>query len=182
MCTGNICRSPYIERRLRQELAGTGVEVSSAGTAALVGHEMDPGTRSRLVARGADIEGFRARQLTVAMLEDADVVVTAARSHRAEVTRLYPACLRRTTTLRDLADLLDGVPAHDLTGAAPEQSATECVLAAALDRRGLVAARQEGVDVHDPVGGGPADFYLMAAQVEAALPPVVAALRAARGG
>ena len=44
VCTGNVCRSPYIERRLRHELAGTGIEVTSAGTRALVGHDMDAGT------------------------------------------------------------------------------------------------------------------------------------------
>jgi hypothetical protein len=58
VCTGNVCRSPYLERRLRHELAGTGIAVESAGTKALAGLEMDDGTRERLDAAGIDARGF----------------------------------------------------------------------------------------------------------------------------
>ncbi len=37
VCTGNICRSPLAEGLLRKVLRGLPVEVSSAGTGALVG-------------------------------------------------------------------------------------------------------------------------------------------------
>ena len=45
VCTGNICRSPFIERALQAELDrswGPGVvEVTSAGTGAMVGEPMN---------------------------------------------------------------------------------------------------------------------------------------------
>ena len=58
VCTGNVCRSPYIERRLRHELAGTGIEVTSAGTRALVGRDMDAGSRDILQRSGVDADGW----------------------------------------------------------------------------------------------------------------------------
>ncbi|MBD3782267.1 MAG: low molecular weight phosphatase family protein [Micrococcales bacterium] len=180
VCTGNVCRSPYMERRLRQELAGTGIAVGGAGTRALVGRDMDPGTRERLAAVGADTGGFAARELTPELLREADLVITAAREHRAAATQLFPGALRRTLTLRDLADLLYGLSAEELRAIppAPGVSWVRHVVDVAQTRRGTVPARQDGVDVHDPIGEGPASFDLMARQVDDAIRPVVAALRA----
>ncbi|QKE85627.1 low molecular weight phosphatase family protein [Arthrobacter sp. NEB 688] len=180
VCTGNVCRSPYLERRLRQELVGTGITVSGAGTRALTGRGMDPGTRERLLAVGADVDGFAARDLTPQLMREADLVVTAAREHRAAATRLFPGALRRTITLRDLADLLDGVAPADLLQPPPADGASwvRHVADRALLRRGTVPARQDGVDVHDPIGEGAEGFALMARQIDDALGPVVAALRA----
>jgi protein-tyrosine phosphatase len=181
VCTGNVCRSPYIERRLRHDLAGAGIEVSSAGTRALVGHDMDPSTRNCLRhSGGADIGAFAARELTASLVRDADLVLTAAREHRAVAVRLHPAAVARTFTLRDLADLLSNVSADDLVAAAEldgPDTWVRRVSAAASRRRGLVPARQEGVDVTDPIGGSPTLFARMAAEVDDALPPVVRALR-----
>jgi protein-tyrosine phosphatase len=181
VCTGNVCRSPYIERRLRHDLAGAGIAVSSAGTRALVGHDMDAGTRNRLRNNGGgDIGAFAARQLTSDLVRDADLVLTAAREHRAVVVRLHPAALARTFTLRDLADLLSEVSADELADAArtdDSDSWVRRVSATASRRRGLVPARQQGVDVTDPIGGPPSLFARMAAEVDDALPPVVRALR-----
>ena len=71
VCTGNVCRSPYLERRLRHELAGTGIAVESAGTKARAGLEMDEGTRERLDSAGIDAGGFQARQLSADMVSRA---------------------------------------------------------------------------------------------------------------
>ncbi|MGG5260593.1 low molecular weight phosphatase family protein [Phycicoccus avicenniae] len=177
VCTGNVCRSPYLERRLRQELAGTGIEVSSAGTQGLVGRDMDPGSRELLVRAGGSPEGFAARLLTEELVAGADVVITAAREHRAAAARLHPAALRRTLTLRDLADLLEGVGPEDLSPEPTDRSWVRHVVDVATARRGLVPARQEGVDITDPIGHGPAVFEQMAAEIDAAIVPVVAALR-----
>ncbi len=178
VCTGNVCRSPYIERRLRHELEGTGIEVTSAGTQAIVGHDMDAGTRELLERNAIDADGFTARQLTAALLSGADLVVTAAREHRAAAARLHPAAMARTVTLCDLSDLLSEVTAEELhctnhSGA----SWVSQVGAAASGRRGSVPARQDGVDIVDPIGGPPSLFAQMAAEVDDALASVVRALR-----
>lgn len=179
LCTGNVCRSPYIERRLRQELAGTGIEVVSAGTGALVGHDMDPGTRLCLEAAGADVANFTAQMLTADLVSGADLVVAAAREHRAAAARVHPAALGRAFTLRDLADLLDGIGPDELADAAGVGTWVRQVGAASSGRRGRVPARQKGVDVTDPIGGPPSVFAQMAAEVDDSLVPIVRALRQA---
>ena len=179
VCTGNVCRSPYIERRLRHELAGTGIEVSSAGTRALVGRDMDAGTRELLQHSGVDVAGFAARDLTPELVSAADLVVAAAREHRGAAARLHPAAMGRMFTLRDLADLLSEATADDLAANAGEATWVRQVAVTASRRRGVVPARQEGVDVTDPIGGPPSLFARMAAEVDDALAPVVRALRGA---
>lgn len=177
VCTGNVCRSPYIERRLAQQLVGTGIEVTSAGTRALAGRDMDPGTRALLERAGASVDGFAARQLTAELVAGADLVVTAAREHRTGAARLHPSALRRVLTLRDLSDLLEEADLEDVPIPDPAITWVRQVVDLAAARRGLVPARQDAVDVTDPIGGPPERFAQMAAEVDAALPAVVAALR-----
>ena len=177
VCTGNVCRSPYIERRLRRDLDGTGIRVTSAGTHALVGRDMDPSTKVLLERAGADTEGFAARHLTRDMVAEADLVLTAAREHRTAAAQLHPSALRRVVTLRDLADLLDGAELTAFVPMDPSASTVRQVVEAAALRRGIVAARQDVVDVTDPIGGPPELFARMAAEVDDALGVVVAALR-----
>lgn len=177
LCTGNVCRSPYAERRLRQELAGTAVRVHSAGTAALVDRDMDPLSAQLLARAGADAAGFRARQLTPDLLASADLVVAAAREHRSAAARLHPATLRRAMTLRDLADLLEGTTPDDVLAHGGEGSWVRRVGEFASSRRGLVPARQDGVDVTDPIGAPEAVFVRMADEVEDAVAVVGPVLR-----
>ena len=179
VCTGNVCRSPYIERRLRQELAGTEIDVTSAGTGGLVGRDMDAGTRRLLDRAGADVRGFAARALTAEVVASADLVLTAAREHRSAAARLQPSALHRVVTLRDLADLLEGVTPADVASAGGSGSWVRQVVAAALARRAVVPARQADVDVTDPIGAPAAVFERMTAEVEEALVPVVRVLRGA---
>ena len=180
VCTGNVCRSPYLERRLRHELAATGIAVESAGTKALAGLEMDDGTRERLDAAGNDASGFRARQVTPELVAGADLVLAAAREHRTAVAQLHPAALRRVFTVSDFADLVDGLTVVDPDAdplADVDASWVRQVAAAAARRRGSIVARQSGVDITDPIGGPPSAFGQMAQEVDAALVPIVRALR-----
>ncbi len=178
VCTGNVCRSPYLERRLAQELHGTGIEVASAGTRGLVGHDMDPTSKALLERAGAPAEGFAARRLEAADVEGADLVLTAAREHRTAAARLHPAALNRVMTLRDFADLVAGLTPEEVERDGGEGSWVRRVTRAGSLRRGLVAASQDP-DVVDPIGEAPAVFELMATQVEDALTPIVRILKAA---
>jgi len=181
ICTGNVCRSPYLERRLSQLLAGQDVHVESAGTRALVGADIEPGSVVALEAVGSDTAGFASRQLTPAMLDGADIVVTATQKHRADAVALHPRALRKTFTLGELADLVRDA---DLAGAAREVSAADhdtpwaaIVAEVARGRRGLQPARTAAEsDIPDPYGRGSAAYDLMSTEIEAQLPVVVAAL------
>jgi len=181
VCTGNVCRSPYTERRLRHELAGTSIEVFSAGSGALVDHDIEPMAAERLRAAGGDVDGFTARALTAEMIRDADLVLCATREHRAKVVRMEPKGLRRTFALLDFADLTEhmppGPPEHSFLEP-PDANFVQRVVAAATLHRDDVHARLDGdADIADPFHRGEHEFDKMARQIEAALAPIVDVLR-----
>jgi len=185
VCTGNVCRSPYVERRLSDALRSTGIAVESAGTAALHGRDMEPQVAGLLRQHGGSAEGFSARRLTADMVADADLVLAAAREHRGAAARLHPAALRKAMTLRDLADLLHGVSPQDVVAAGAPGSWVGQVVAVASSRRPVVVARQEGVDLIDPIGQPSRVFRRMADEAEDALRvivPVLSAVPAQTGG
>lgn len=153
VCTGNICRSPAVERLLAQHLpAGSGVEVASAGLAAVEGAPISPPMADLLREAGADVEGFVARQVTPEMLRQADLVIALTRDHRSRLVATAPATVRRTFTLRELARLVGHVdPAALPAGTAAERFRVLLPLAAA--QRGPRRAGADHDDVVDPYGG-----------------------------
>ena len=91
VCTGNICRSPLAEALLQRALAGRGVtevEVESAGTGAWDGAPASEGAYLVALERGLDLSSHRARLLTREIVEEADLIFTMARHHRARVHEL----------------------------------------------------------------------------------------------
>lgn len=156
--------------------------MSSAGTGALVGRPMDPGTVAQLERLHVVDEPFTARQLTPDLVAAADLVVTATRDHRAAVSRLSPRALRTAFTLGDLADLAAGVDLDEERsgGERPTTaSGVARVVALAAARRGIVPPKPAAeVDIIDPFRREDAVFARMAEQVLAALPPVVRLLSA----
>jgi protein-tyrosine-phosphatase len=145
VCTANICRSAYAEvvtaHRLGS-LAGAGVELASAGTHGWLDHPMDEEMAAQAVRRGADPSRFRSRRLTRAIIDEADLVLTAEAAHRAYVLRERPAAVRRTFSLGQLAAALDRVD--------PAATGSELLVAA---RRARATARPED-DVADPFRRG----------------------------
>jgi protein-tyrosine phosphatase len=118
VCTGNIGRSPMMERILKQRLhdhvvdSGSQVEVtvSSAGTVAAPGSAMETGAARALRELGFDASGFAATQLGSDMVSASDLVLVATREHRSEVVALVPSAVRRTFTLRELARIAVTAP------------------------------------------------------------------------
>ncbi len=91
VCVGNICRSPMAEAMLRAKIRHRpGFQVSSAGVGALVGHPADPMAVELMAARGIDITGHRARQVTPEMLAAVDLVLVMEKGHQDEVHRMAP--------------------------------------------------------------------------------------------
>src|SRR5256886_7703534 len=87
---GNICRSPLaaalLERALKER--GLDVNVTSAGTGAWDGAPASEGAYLVGLERGLDLSGHRARLLTRELVEEADLILTMARHHRARVDEL----------------------------------------------------------------------------------------------
>ena len=91
VCTGNICRSPLAASLLQRALgerATEGITVSSAGTGAWDGAPVSEGAYLVGLERGLDLSGHRARLLTRELVEQADLILTMARHHRARIDEL----------------------------------------------------------------------------------------------
>ena len=177
LCTGNVCRSPLMERHLRHALAGTDVRVSSAGTGALAGNAIDVGSVRLLDAAGVDSADFTARQVTRELLDEADLVIAASREHIGQAAQLAPSVLRKGFAWLDLGDLLDGVSTGDIASW-PAGTRAAQVAAEAMARRAEVSPRtDEEATVVDPFGQDQRVFSSMEQQVLRALPVIVGALR-----
>lgn len=176
VCTGNVCRSPLIERALTHAV-GARIAVESAGTAALVGSAMDARTAALLEAWRMDPSGFVARQLVPAMVARADLVLTATRAHRGAVVALHPPALAYTFALSDFSDLVTAVSAR---GSTESWSSVAALVRLAAAQRGMSRPRPAAeVDLVDPYRRSDASFRHMARQVSSILPPVMYALSAA---
>lgn len=181
VCTGNICRSPLVERLLQADLDarfGPGaLRVRSAGTHALVDQPMDERAAAVLRSLGGDPDGFRARRLTESMVREADLVITATREHRAQVSRLHPRAMRRSFTLRELALLVDSLDDGELPGADDPRERVRELVALAVQRRGLVRPSDpEALDVTDPYRRPDAAYAAMRREVAQAWPALRRAL------
>lgn len=90
VCTGNICRSAMAERMLRSRIPDSDAHrVVSAGVSdEETGRSMDPRAARLLASRGIDASGHIAQQVTVEMLEAADIAVAMTTGHRAALERL----------------------------------------------------------------------------------------------
>ncbi|WP_144791749.1 low molecular weight phosphatase family protein [Kocuria palustris] len=189
VCTGNVCRSPYLERRLQaalEETAPGGFEVRSTGTAALLGAPMEPGSRRELARRGIDGGSFRARDLEEAEVRAAQIVLTAELAHRRAVVELVPGALKRVFTVREFAALLEAqgaLPEAGLRGGdGPRRSRTrwERLPDALAPLRAQVRSR--ALEVADPYRQGPEAFGRMARELDAAVETVTMWERRMRRG
>src|SRR5438552_10595722 len=91
VCTGNICRGPRAAALRQRALAQRGIdglEVASAGTGAWDGAPVSEGAYLVGLERGLDLSSHRARLLTRELVEEADLILTMARHHRARVDEL----------------------------------------------------------------------------------------------
>lgn len=183
VCTGNICRSPFIERLLQHELderqpsSGRRILVHSAGTGAVTGSAMDERAAQQLVTHGGDPAGFRARDLTPALIAESDLVLTATREHRGKVAVMDPKALRRVFTFCDFADLVQGIALNNPATPRNSRMWVRQVAEQAAGRRGLRPPLEPTqADIVDPYRREDEVFVAMAQQVLASMPAVVRTL------
>ena len=149
VCTGNICRSPGAERLLALELSERDlsddlrIKIRSAGVRGWDAAPMDEPAALALERLGGVAAGFTSRRLAEAMLDSANLILTATKEHRSEVVELNPRALRKTFTMKEFAQLI----ARDQK---QYRSARELVTAAYQHRGG---ADLSDYDIADPYGG-----------------------------
>jgi protein-tyrosine phosphatase len=191
VCTGNIGRSPMMERLMIRELVARGVgddvAVASAGTFAQDGRTMEPGAARALSELGVDVDGFTATALTPAMIAASDLVVVATREHRSEVVNLLPAAVRRTFTLRELGRIATTAPPVPGTSSvddevlARRQQMRDAVAWAGQVRGSVPRPDPEDVDdLADPLGASDQVYRERAAVIVASVERIVAYLLADR--
>lgn len=88
VCIGNICRSPMAEGLIRQAVPG--VQISSAGLSALVGHGADPIAVQIMAKMKVDISPHRARMLTDAIAREADLILVMDEQQKQQLATQYP--------------------------------------------------------------------------------------------
>jgi protein-tyrosine phosphatase len=164
VCTGNLCRSPVLERLLRLGFARhwpaalVELPIASAGTHALVGHSIPDPLMTRLASIGAESSRFASQQLTRQLLVGTSLVITLTREHRAAVVELYPPAVRLTFTLRELARLSAALPAGGHAPLDPRERLAAFAAALAAGR-GLAAPTDPADDdVIDPYRGSDARY------------------------
>jgi protein-tyrosine phosphatase len=166
VCTANICRSPVIEILLRQLLDPDQFVVRSAGVQGWRNAPVDSMVVLELERLGARADGFVSRVLEDEMVDDADLILTATREHRAEVLSRCPGALRRTFTLLEFAGLVDGV----------EATSPRELVASAYRRR---SDARDDADLPDPFRGPPAVHRAVADEIALAVATTADRLAAA---
>jgi protein-tyrosine phosphatase len=178
VCSGNICRSPLAAQLLTAKLgdAADRFRVLSAGTIADEGAPMDETAAAQSRRLGADPSAHVATELTGRLIGEADLVLTAERSHRAAVAGALPRASRLTFTILQFTRVLAGLEDRDrLAGTGPA-----ALVAAVAAGRGSVAPPADPADddVEDPYRRS-ADVHEHVADVlDAATTEIAAALRA----
>ncbi len=159
ICSGNTCRSPMTVRVLQEHLQRAGlardVTGSSAGLAvAAPGGPADPRAVAALSARGYGGIEHRARQFEPVMAARADLVLALDRGHEAELRRIAV-----------------------LTGA---ETPIRLLRAPWIADDGPAPGPADVLDVPDPFAGTLADYLRTLDLIEAAMPGVIAVVRALR--
>jgi protein-tyrosine phosphatase len=88
VCVGNICRSPTAELLLRHALQPSGISVTSAGLNARVGESMEPDALRVLEEQGHEDQGFKARQITPAIVNESDLILVMEKEHVQGVLKI----------------------------------------------------------------------------------------------
>lgn len=105
VCSGNTCRSPMAEAIMRHLVSRSpkagGVEVASAGLAAVEGAEAS-GAAVRIMSReGIDLGGHRARTLSAEMVREAGLVLVMTAGQKRAILEMAPEAAGKVHLLRE---------------------------------------------------------------------------------
>ncbi|WP_157962547.1 hypothetical protein [Homoserinimonas sp. OAct 916] len=179
VCTGNICRSPYAEYSLRENLRlkhASGIRVLSAGTRAVVDRGAAEDVLALLAEHGINGADFRAQALNPDMIETADLVLTASANHRSAVVQMVPRAHSRTFTIRQFARLALVAQPATSDDDSPRTRVQELVRACAAVRGVAGPSIGSADDVEDPWGGPAAGYRRMAETLRDPLRTITTAL------
>jgi len=180
VCTANHCRSPIAEQLLRaagveQFGASSAWNISSAGTDVDRIRPLHRFAEEVLRERGVLIPGHQAVQVTRDQIMEADLILAAARQHRAAVVTMAPPALGRTFTIRQFARLVDQI--EPITSTDPVTLGLQLVDDAKSARGMMQPVPVEQDDVADPIGRPIGVFRECADQLDDAVRRILRPLR-----
>jgi protein-tyrosine-phosphatase len=150
VCTGNLCRSPMAEALLRAQLARDearrGWHVGSAGVWTTEGRPASGNAIREMARREIDLRAHRSRNVTRALMAEADLVLAMTHRHVEALNAAFPAYAHKVHLLSEMAG-----PAYDIDdpyGGTRWQYATTAAQLARLIEIGYVCIVQlvEGVN------------------------------------
>lgn len=166
VCQANVARSPSAEIIARRRIGrSSDWRVASVGTHALEGYGIAPELGAALERRGLEVTGHRARQVTRAMIDRADLVLTFQVDHRKWCLREAPGSSGKVLTIRRAAALLEDIP-----------SRAEPLSYLSHDGERYTS---EADDFDDPFGHGPEAAELAVTDIDRLLLGILPALGAA---
>lgn len=161
VCTGNICRSPMAEQIFSQlaQKANLPITTASAGVMAMTNDPMTPQSADAMKVLGYTPTVHMARDLTLQILEEADLVLTATLDHRSEIARMLPKASKYSFTIDEFARLTSFLLANEefaeefkKTSKETREHYLQRAISAAVLLRGMVPTGSDPKDVRDPYG------------------------------
>jgi protein-tyrosine phosphatase len=161
-------------RQLAKE-ANFGLEVRSAGVAAMKGSSISKHAVTALQDHHIDAAGASSTPLTMREVEWADLILTMTGGHKQHVVQLYPHAVERTYTLKEYVDVDEQVLADLMT---LEEKIADWQMRMALgekipdaDRDEIIALQQRipNMDISDPYGGSLEEYRRCAEEIHRSL-------------
>ncbi len=107
VCTGNLCRSPMAEVLLQARLARDEARqdwlVASAGIWTVDGRPATTFAIEEMTRRGLDLNGHISRNITRALMVDANLVLAMTRKHIEALGAAFPAHARKAYLLSEMS-------------------------------------------------------------------------------
>jgi len=152
VCTANQCRSPMAEILLRDavERLELSWQISSSGTHAQPGLAMHHSTKRLLRSYGLQTNGWVTHRLDHETVDRSDLILTAARQHRAAIVSARPDLLDRTFPLLQFAAFAEAARAEGRWH--PFDSDAQTMLTAIRAVQGRAPIGPADVDLSDPIG------------------------------
>lgn len=101
VCTGNTCRSPMAEAIAKKLFSNTEVEFSSYGLAAFEGQNVSEQAIKALEKYNVSYFSHTSKNITSKVVEDADLILTMTRGHKAALIKAFPKYKEKFYTLMD---------------------------------------------------------------------------------
>lgn len=113
VCTANISRSPYAERRSRQAVPDGAVVFTSAGVPGYPGRAMDPEMERLLLERGGSSDGHASRSVSDEIIAGVDLVLPFEFGQHMKLLDAFPDAGAKIIGLGQFAAAASALEAGD---------------------------------------------------------------------